>query len=83
MFRTFITPMAAVAGAWRRKFSKLILSRDTLTGYVNDGGDIRFTSSRREIVVEWWSVPDRASLFGTTTIDLRSVRGSLPAAGRA
>src|SRR5580700_2735609 len=76
--RTFITPMAAVAGA----VAEEILGTMTAAGrfsraYVNDGGDIALHLAPGEhFVVGMVERPDRPSLFGTATLDsAQPVRG--------
>jgi ApbE superfamily uncharacterized protein (UPF0280 family) len=76
--RIFITPMAAVAGAVAEEILAAMIANANLTkAYVNDGGDIALHLSDRETFVVGMVVgmvdgmverPDRASLFGTTTI---------------
>jgi len=68
--QTFITPMAAVAGAVAEEILEAMTSTATLLrAYVNDGGDIAFHLQPREtFIVGMVERPDRASLFGTTTI---------------
>jgi uncharacterized protein len=68
--QTFITPMAAVAGAVAEELLEIMTSAAKLSrGYVNDGGDISFHLAPGEkFVVGMVELPDRASLFGTTTI---------------
>jgi uncharacterized protein len=67
----FITPMAAVAGAVAEEILEVMTSAATLSrAYVNDGGDISLHLARGEkFVVGMVERPDRASLFGTTTIE--------------
>jgi len=68
--RVFITPMAAVAGAVAEEILAVMTSAATLSrAYVNDGGDISFHLAPGEkFAVGMVERPDRASLFGTTTI---------------
>ena len=68
--QTFITPMAAVAGAVAEELLEAMISTTSLSrAYVNDGGDIAFHLQPREMfVVGMVERPDRAWLFGTTTI---------------
>jgi ApbE superfamily uncharacterized protein (UPF0280 family) len=76
--RTFITPMAAVAGAVAEEILEVMTSAATLSrAYVNDGGDISLHLAPGEkFVVGMVERPDRASLFGTTTIDFaQPIRG--------
>jgi uncharacterized protein len=76
--RTFITPMAAVAGAVAEEMLGTMTSVASLRkAYVNDGGDIALHLAEGEnFVVGMVERPDRPSLFGTATIDsLQPVRG--------
>jgi uncharacterized protein len=76
--RTFITPMAAVAGAVAEEVLGAITSAAELSrAYVNDGGDIALHMMPGEhFVVGVVERPDRLSLFGTATIDAaQPVRG--------
>jgi uncharacterized protein len=76
--RTFITPMAAVAGAVAEEIVEAMTSAAGLTrAYVNDGGDIAMHLSDGEsFVVGMVERPDRPSLFGTTTIhSTQPIRG--------
>jgi len=76
--RTFITPMAAVAGAVAEEIlAAMTDSAQLLRAYVNDGGDIALHLAPREkFVVGMIERPDRPSLHGTTTIDsLHPIRG--------
>jgi ApbE superfamily uncharacterized protein (UPF0280 family) len=68
--QTFITPMAAVAGAVAEKILEVMISAAKLSrAYVNDGGDIALHLMPGEtFIVGMVERPDRASLFGTTTI---------------
>jgi uncharacterized protein len=68
--QTFITPMAAVAGAVAEELLATMISTANLSrAYVNDGGDIALHIAPGEkFVVGMVERPDRASLFGTTTI---------------
>ena len=75
---TFITPMAAVAGAVAEEIlAAMTTAADLSRAYVNDGGDIALHLSPGEkFVVGMVERPDRLSLFGTTTIDAsQPVRG--------
>jgi ApbE superfamily uncharacterized protein (UPF0280 family) len=69
--QTFITPMAAVAGAVAQEILEAMISAAKLSrAYVNDGGDIALHLAPDEkFVVGMVERPDRASLFGTTTIE--------------
>lgn len=76
--KTFITPMAAVAGAVAEEILEAMTSSAELSrAYVNDGGDIALHLSPGEkFVAGMVERPDRPSLFGTTTIDFQHpVRG--------
>src|SRR5258706_15272679 len=76
--QTFITPMAAVAGAVAEEILEVMTSAAKLSrAYVNDGGDIALHLAPGEkFVVGMVERPDRASLFGTTTIDFaQPIRG--------
>ncbi|HTW59620.1 MAG TPA: UPF0280 family protein [Terriglobales bacterium] len=67
----FITPMAAVAGAVAEEIlAAMTTAADLSRAYVNDGGDIALHLSPCErFVIGMVERPDRASLFGTTTIE--------------
>jgi uncharacterized protein len=76
--KTFITPMAAVAGAVAEEILEAMTTSAELSrAYVNDGGDIALHLSPGEkFVAGMVERPDRPSLFGTTTIDFQHpVRG--------
>jgi uncharacterized protein len=66
----FITPMAAVAGAVAEEIlSVMVSAADLSRSYVNDGGDIAVhLSDGEKFVIGMVERPDRASLFGTTTL---------------
>ena len=75
---TFITPMAAVAGAVAEEILEAMTTDAELArAYVNDGGDIALhLSPGQKFVVGMVERPDHPSLFGTTTIDAsQPVRG--------
>src|SRR6266403_1442460 len=75
---TFITPMAAVAGAVAEEILEAMTTAAELSrAYVNDGGDIALHLSPGEkFVVGMVDCPDRPSLFGATTIDAgQPIRG--------
>lgn len=75
---TFITPMAAVAGSVAEEILESMTSTAKLSrAYVNDGGDIAVHLAPGEkFVVGMVERPERASLFGTTTILSRDpIRG--------
>lgn len=67
---TFITPMAAVAGAVAEELLDEMTSAATLKkAYVNDGGDIAFHLAPGErFVIGMVELPEMPSMFGTTTI---------------
>jgi uncharacterized protein len=69
--RTFITPMAAVAGAVAEEILGSMTSAAGLTrAYVNNGGDIAFhVAAGEHFVVGMVDRPDRPSLFGSTVLD--------------
>ncbi len=76
--RTFITPMAAVAGAVAEEILFAMTEAATLSrAYVNNGGDIALHLAPGEnFVVGMVERPDRPSLFGAVTLDsARLVRG--------
>jgi hypothetical protein len=75
---TFITPMAAVAGAVAEEILLAMTSAAKLSrAYVNDGGDIAFHLAQGErFVLGMVERPDQTSLFGTSTIlSVDSIRG--------
>jgi ApbE superfamily uncharacterized protein (UPF0280 family) len=75
---TFITPMAAVAGAVAEEILGSMTSAASLSrSYVNDGGDIALhLAPGQYFVVGIVERPDRLSLFGTATLDsAQPVRG--------
>jgi ApbE superfamily uncharacterized protein (UPF0280 family) len=76
--RTFITPMAAVAGAVAEEIIKAMVSSAGLTrAYANNGGDIALhLTPGQTFMVGMVQRPDRTPLFGTTTINFGDpVRG--------
>jgi ApbE superfamily uncharacterized protein (UPF0280 family) len=76
--KTFITPMAAVAGAVAEEILLSMTSAAKLSrSYVNDGGDIAFHLAPGEkFMVGMVERPDQTSLFGTSTIlSVDSIRG--------
>jgi hypothetical protein len=76
--RTFITPMAAVAGAVAEEILQAMTASAKLSrAYVNDGGDIALhLGPGGKFVVGMVEGPDCPSLFGTTTLDsCQPVRG--------
>ena len=68
--RTFITPMAAVAGAVAEEVLETMTAAAQLSkAYVNDGGDIAVHLAEGEhFVIGMVERPDRPSLFGTATL---------------
>ena len=76
--RTFIMPMAAVAGAVAEEILGAMTSGANLSrAYVNNGGDIALHLAPGEkFMVGMIERPDRPSLFGTATLDSsQPVRG--------
>ena len=76
--RTFITPMAAVAGAVAEEILETMTNAARLAkAYVNDGGDIALHLTQGETFIAGMvEGPDRPSLFGTATLDAwQPVRG--------
>lgn len=76
--RTFITPMAAVAGAVAEEILYTMTSAARLLrAYVNNGGDIALHLAPGEhFVAGMVEHPDRPSLFGTANLDwTQPVRG--------
>jgi len=69
--RTFITPMAAVAGAVAEEILAAITGAAHLErAYVNDGGDIALhLEPGQQFLVGMIDRPDRASLFGTAVLE--------------
>jgi hypothetical protein len=75
---TFITPMAAVAGAVAEEIlASMTANAQLAKAYVNDGGDIAFyLSDGEEFSVGMVERPDNPSLFGTLRIQAaHRVRG--------
>jgi ApbE superfamily uncharacterized protein (UPF0280 family) len=75
---TFITPMAAVAGAVAEEILYAMTSNGELSrAYVNDGGDIALHLHPCEkFTIGMVDRPDRPSLFGTTSLEANQpVRG--------
>ena len=68
--QTFITPMAAVAGAVAEEILQAMTNAGTVTkAYVNDGGDIAIhLTPGQHFVVGMVERPDRPSLCGTATL---------------
>jgi uncharacterized protein len=68
--QTFITPMAAVAGAVAEEIlDAMIVNANLERACVNDGGDIALhLSPGEQFTVGMVENPNRPSLFGTTTI---------------
>ncbi|MBZ5652520.1 MAG: UPF0280 family protein [Acidobacteriia bacterium] len=76
--RTFITPMAAVAGAVAEEILQAMTAAAKLArAYVNNGGDIALHLAPGDhFVAGMVERPDRPSLFGTATLDsAQPVRG--------
>ena len=76
--RTFITPMAAVAGAVAEEILDAMTAAAQLTrAYVNNGGDIAlYLAPGEQFVVGMVERPDRPSLFGTAKLgSAQPVRG--------
>lgn len=76
--RTFITPMAAVAGAVAEEILGVMCGAASLRrAFVNNGGDIALHLAEGENTrIGLVDRPDRPSLFGTTTIASRDpIRG--------
>ena len=76
--QTFITPMAAVAGAVAEEILEAMISAAALSrAYVNDGGDIAVHLGPGErFVVGLITRPDDPALFGQATLDSAApVRG--------
>ena len=69
--QTFITPMAAVAGAVAEEVLAVMTSAVELRrAYVNNGGDIALhLKPGRHFMVGMVERPDRPSLFGTVRVD--------------
>ena len=75
---TFITPMAAVAGAVAEEILLAMIGAATLErAYVNDGGDIALhLALGQKFVVGMVDLPERPSLFGAAVLDAsQPVRG--------
>jgi len=76
--QTFITPMAAVAGAVAEEIlTSMTFAASLSRAYVNNGGDIALHLAPGEhFVVGMVERPDRPSLFGTAKLDsTQPVRG--------
>ena len=76
--QTFITPMAAVAGAVAEEILQAMTATPSLDkAYVNNGGDIALhLGPGQQFVVGMVERPDRPSLFGTVTLTAdQPVRG--------
>jgi len=76
--QTFITPMAAVAGAVAEEILGAMTAAATLDrAYVNDGGDIAIhLEPGQHFIVGMVERPDRPSLFGQAILDAgQPVRG--------
>jgi len=81
--RTFITPMAAVAGAVAEEILESMTFAATLVrAYVNNGGDIALHIAPGEhFVVGMVERPDRPSLFGTATVDSKQPMRGIATSG--
>ena len=81
--RTFITPMAAVAGAVAEEILEAMTSVAELSkAYVNNGGDIAlYLSPGERFVVGMIARPDRPSLFGTATLRSSDAVGGIATSG--
>jgi uncharacterized protein len=81
--RTFITPMAAVAGAVAEEILESMTFAATLArAYVNNGGDIALHIAPGEhFVVGMVERPDRPSLFGTATVDSKQPMRGIATSG--
>lgn len=81
--RTFITPMAAVAGAVAEEILEAMTSVAELSkAYVNNGGDIAlYLSPGERFVVGMIARPDRPSLFGTATLCSSDAVGGIATSG--
>jgi uncharacterized protein len=68
--RTFITPMAAVAGAVAQEILDAMTAAAKLSrAYVNNGGDIAlYLAPGQRFTIGMVDRPDRPSLFGTLTL---------------
>jgi ApbE superfamily uncharacterized protein (UPF0280 family) len=76
--KTFITPMAAVAGAVAEEIMAAMTSAaELLRAYVNNGGDIAlYLAPREHFTVGMVERPDHLSLFGKVELhSAQSVRG--------
>jgi len=76
--RTFITPMAAVAGAVAEEILGAMTAAANLSrAYVNNGGDIALhLSSGEHFIIGMVERPDHPSLFGTAMLgSAQAVRG--------
>jgi ApbE superfamily uncharacterized protein (UPF0280 family) len=80
---TFITPMAAVAGAVAEEILEVMTSAAELSrAYVNNGGDIALhLASGEEFVAGMVERPDRPSLFGTATLHSRQPARGIATSG--
>ena len=81
--RTFITPMAAVAGAVAEEILEAMTSVAQLSkAYVNNGGDIAlYLSPGEQFVVGMIAKPDCPSLFGTATLCSSDAIGGIATSG--
>jgi ApbE superfamily uncharacterized protein (UPF0280 family) len=75
---SFITPMAAVAGAVAEEVLNAMTASACISkAYVNDGGDIALhLTPGEQFVIGMIEQPDRPSMFGSTSVDsMCGVRG--------
>lgn len=81
--RSFITPMAAVAGAVAEEILSAMRGAARLSkAYVNNGGDIALYLGRGEsFVIGLIDRPDAPSLFGTATIHAEDGIGGIATSG--
>ena len=81
---SFITPMAAVAGAVAEEILNAMIASAHLTrAYVNNGGDIALHLSPGEkFTIGMVERPDRTSLLGTTTIHAHQPVRGIATSGR-
>jgi len=81
---TFITPMAAVAGAVAEELLEEMTSAAILKkAYVNDGGDIALhLAPGEQFVIGMVELPEKPSLFGTTTIHFHDPIRGIATSGR-
>jgi uncharacterized protein len=82
--RTFITPMAAVAGAVAEEILDSMTAAARLSrAYVNNGGDIAFhLAPGEQLVAGMVDGPDRPSLFGTAMLHSAQPGRGMATSGR-